>query len=431
MPDDLTIAYFWHPFTGETLEAVLRGIVDSIDRHPRRVRLIYLGPARSGGARDREISALEGAAEQDSEVSNRDLRESLSGRKRLDIVGVSLSSGSLCGMRDVPDDPAARREWLERWAAEQEANRAPRAPGSVSQSRRLAIRVERLALRVVERGLDFGGHPIEPEHVHPDRVAYLASPWWTLPRALRFLGVSDRDTFVDFGCGKGRVVHQAAKRPFRRVIGVEISPALAEIARANLATRRHQHRCPNVEIVVADAKDFRVPDDLTIAYFWHPFTGETLEAVLRGIVDSIDRHPRRVRLIYLGPARCGGARDREISALEGAAERDSPAPRNAHASNRDLRESLSGRTVWTRRLPCSGCASGVSLSSGSLCGVRNLPDDPAARREWLERWAAEQEANRSPPRASGAAAARAGAREGQASTFRAIGDSRLRAGARL
>ena len=122
-----------------------------------------------------------------------------------------------------------------------------------------------------------------------------------LPRALRFLGVSDRDTFVDFGCGKGRVVHQAAKRPFRRVIGVEISPALAEIARANLATRRHRHRCPNVEIVVADAKEFPVPDDLTIAYFWHPFTGETLEAVLRGIIDSIDRHPRRVRLIYLGP----------------------------------------------------------------------------------------------------------------------------------
>ena len=145
--------------------------------------------------------------------------------------------------------------------------------------------------------------PLSPSTTIPIESAYGPSPRWTLPRALRFLGVSDRDTFVDFGCGKGRVVHQAAKRPFRRVIGVEISPALAEIARANLATRRHQHRCPNVEIVVADAKEFPVPDDLTIAYFWHPFTGETLEAVLRGIVDSIDRHPRRVRLIYLGHAR--------------------------------------------------------------------------------------------------------------------------------
>ena len=211
-------------------------------------------------------------------------------------------------MRNLPDDPAARREWLERWAAEQEANRSPTRPARAGVRRRLArararvsFKSEQLAIRVFERGLDFGGHVTEPEHDHPDRLLYVPSAWWTLPRALRFLGVSDRDTFVDFGCGKGRIVHQAAKRPFRRVIGVEISPALAEIARANLATRRHRYRCPNVEIVVADAKDFRVPDDLTIAYFWHPFTGETLEAVLRGIVDSIDRNPRRVRLIYLGP----------------------------------------------------------------------------------------------------------------------------------
>ena len=166
---------------------------------------------------------------------------------------------------------------------------------------------------------NFEGHVSEPEHDHPDRVHYVPSPAWMLPRVLRLLGVSDRDTLVDFGCGKGRVVHQAAKRPFRRVIGVEISPALAEIARTNLATRRHQHRCPNVEIVVADAKEFRVPDDLTIAYFWHPFMGETFEAVLRRIVDSIDRHPRRVRSSTWGPG-SGGARDREISALAGAPE---------------------------------------------------------------------------------------------------------------
>ena len=45
MPDDLTIGYFYHPFRGETFETVLRNIVDSIDRQPRRVRLIYVTPA--------------------------------------------------------------------------------------------------------------------------------------------------------------------------------------------------------------------------------------------------------------------------------------------------------------------------------------------------------------------------------------------------
>ena len=201
---------------------------------------------------------------------------------------------------------------------------------------RVRLKSEQLAIRVFERGLDIEGKAFEPEHDHPDRVDYGPSPWWTLPQALRYLGVSDRDTFIDFGCGKGRVVHQAARRPFRRVIGVEISPALAEIARANLATRRHRHRCPNVEIVVADAKEFRVPDDLTIAYFGHPFTGETL----RGGPPRhrrLHRSPPAACPAHLpGAPRCGGARDREISALVGATEQGSRVP------GRDLRESLSG-----------------------------------------------------------------------------------------
>jgi SAM-dependent methyltransferase len=156
-----------------------------------------------------------------------------------------------------------------------------------------------------ERGLDTAQLVYEPMHDHPDRTGYAASAWHVLPRALRYLGVSDGDTFVEFGCGKGRVVHQAARRPFHRVIGVEISPALAEIARANLAARRRQHRCRNVEIVVADVTEYEVPDDLTIGYLYNPFTYDTLDTVLRGIVDSIDRRPRRVRLIYAAAPETG------------------------------------------------------------------------------------------------------------------------------
>jgi SAM-dependent methyltransferase len=173
---------------------------------------------------------------------------------------------------------------------------------ALARARRTLVGVAaRLADRVLDRRLETSGDSRQPEHSHPDRVRYVPSPWYALPRELHYLGVSDRDTFVDFGCGKGRVVHQAARWPFRRVIGVEISPVLAEIARVGLAARRHQHRCRNVEIVVADAAEFRVPDDLTIGYLFHPFGGQTLDAVLRGIIESIDRRPRSVRLIYVYP----------------------------------------------------------------------------------------------------------------------------------
>ena len=164
----------------------------------------------------------------------------------------------------------------------------------------LEIRMTRYVGRMLDRGLETEGNVKGLEHQHPDRVLYHPSAWHVLPLALRYIGVSDRDTFVDFGCGKGRVV-AAAMRPFRRVIGVEIAPDLAEIARAALAARSSRHRCHDVEIVVADATRFAVPDDLTIAYLFDPFSGKTLDAVLRNIIDSLDRHPRRVRLIYVHP----------------------------------------------------------------------------------------------------------------------------------
>jgi SAM-dependent methyltransferase len=206
------------------------------------------------------------------------------------------------------DDAEARQRLLESWAAEQRraSKPTPRGPSRTKQALssaryRLTAKSQRLADRLFDRGLDTAGVITEPEHHHPDRIRYVPSDWHVLPRALRYLGVSEQDTFVDFGCGKGRVVHQAAKRPFRRVVGVEVSPALAEVARRALATRSRQHRCGSVEIVVSDVADYQVPDDLTIGYLYHPFTHETFDAVLQKIVASIDRRPRRVRLIYLLP----------------------------------------------------------------------------------------------------------------------------------
>jgi SAM-dependent methyltransferase len=210
----------------------------------------------------------------------------------------------------LPDDPVARRLWLEQWAAEQEDRLGPRElpfprrmrVAAARKVQKLVKRADRYAERMFDRGLHTGEMVLDdPEHAAVNRIAYVASEWHVLPRALRYLRAGEQDVFVDFGCGKGRVVHQAARWPLRRVIGVEVSPDLARFARSLLAAHSHEHRCPDVEIVVCDAAAFEIPDDLSIAYFFDPFRGEILDAVLRNIIASIDRHPRRVRLIYVHP----------------------------------------------------------------------------------------------------------------------------------
>src|SRR4051794_6098619 len=121
----------------------------------------------------------------------------------------------------MPEDLAARHALLERWAAEKEQERA-RSPRARLRRLRVSIayaiakqvvRLDRLADRILDRRLHTS-LPLDavPETANADGTIYVASPWHVVPRALRAVGACDHDVFVDFGCGKGRVVHQAARR---------------------------------------------------------------------------------------------------------------------------------------------------------------------------------------------------------------------------
>ncbi len=134
------------------------------------------------------------------------------------------------------------------------------------------------------------------------RVHYQPSPWLTLPRALRRSEVTSEDVFIDFGCGMGRMVLEAALLyPFARVIGVELSSQLAAVAERNVERNRRRLAARQVEVVVSDVLDYRMPDDVTVAFFYNPFGGPIFEHVIRELLASVDRAPRRLRLIYQNP----------------------------------------------------------------------------------------------------------------------------------
>ena len=154
-----------------------------------------------------------------------------------------------------------------------------------------------------ERGLETTGRQYELEHFHSERVAYEPSGWFYLRRALRKRDVKPTDVFVDFGSGKGRVVFQAARYPFARVVGVEISETLNEVARRNIERNRHRLHCQDVTLVTLDAAEFEIPDDMTVGYFFYPFAGATFERVITNIVSSLDRRPRNLKLVYACPGR--------------------------------------------------------------------------------------------------------------------------------
>lgn len=136
-----------------------------------------------------------------------------------------------------------------------------------------------------------------------DAIGYSALEYeyllWALP-AIPF--APDNVVFVDYGAGKGRALAAAAMHPFRKVIGVEISGMLVEIARRNLA-RMKRRRAGHVEIHHADAAAFPVPDDANVFFFFNPFGGATLSRVVERIRESWTAHPRELFFIYFNHGR--------------------------------------------------------------------------------------------------------------------------------
>jgi hypothetical protein len=133
--------------------------------------------------------------------------------------------------------------------------------------------------------------------------AYVATDYRTFEHAIRHVQVRPKeDVFVDFGSGKGRIVMRAAMHPFRRVIGVELSPQLHAVATRNLAAVRRR-QCDDVQLVVADATRWQVPSDASVLFFFNPFEGEILARVFDNIRQSFLRTPRAIRIIYVRPER--------------------------------------------------------------------------------------------------------------------------------
>jgi hypothetical protein len=109
-------------------------------------------------------------------------------------------------------------------------------------------------------------------------------------------------TFIDYGSGKGKALLLASWFPFRRILGVEFSPALDAIAQRNIAAfRSSRQRCHDLASVCADATEFGIPDGACVHYFFNPFGERVMRQVLANIVRSYREQPRDTYLVYFNP----------------------------------------------------------------------------------------------------------------------------------
>ncbi len=107
-------------------------------------------------------------------------------------------------------------------------------------------------------------------------------------------------TFLDLGCGKGRALILAAENPFLAVVGIELNPALATIARANLAaaSRRSDPLAP-IRLEVGDALESPLPPTPTVLFLFHPFEAPAMRRLLRMIEAQFSTRPGQLDVLYV------------------------------------------------------------------------------------------------------------------------------------
>jgi SAM-dependent methyltransferase len=108
--------------------------------------------------------------------------------------------------------------------------------------------------------------------------------------------------FIDLGCGKGRPLLVASEFPFRDIVGVELSPVLAEIARANAAILKRQfpERTP-VRIEAGDACAYSLPPGDIVLFLYNPFGEELMWKVASRVEEALEAEHRSLYIIYFNP----------------------------------------------------------------------------------------------------------------------------------
>lgn len=150
----------------------------------------------------------------------------------------------------------------------------------------------------IDRRLGIDTIPNHPEVKRGDSRGYMPAPWGTLSAILEPNECGG--TFVDVGCGKGRILIEALALGFDRVIGIEYDPELCRVARANVG---------RAEIIVEDALKAPLPTGSFVAALFNPFERETFRRFATRLNGS------GALVAYLNPKEAGTLKELDFTLI--------------------------------------------------------------------------------------------------------------------
>jgi len=132
-------------------------------------------------------------------------------------------------------------------------------------------------------------------------TVYMPASYLLLEDIFSRLPVDQLKHFLDIGSGKGRALCVAAHNRFNKVTGIDFSGELCTQAEANLKHTKNTFPSLNFSIINQDACTVEIPPDVDCIFFFNPFDQIVMRMVTKNILDSYNRKPRTIYIVYLNP----------------------------------------------------------------------------------------------------------------------------------
>lgn len=166
---------------------------------------------------------------------------------------------------------------------------------------KIRVWVPRLYQIIIDsrKGLDLLT-PVNPEKIglNPD-FSFRSSPSGNkyLQNLLSMLNITDEDSILDIGCGKGSALRTMLGFNFSKIDGIEISEKVSKIASKNMTILK----ADRVKIFNIDATEFDQYGHYNYYYLFNPFPSEVMRSVIIKIEETLLSASRKITIIYNNP----------------------------------------------------------------------------------------------------------------------------------
>ena len=135
----------------------------------------------------------------------------------------------------------------------------------------------------------------------PENHPYEATPAWLIREILASIPLKpNMFAFVDMGSGKGRALLVASEFSFAKIVGIELSQELHQIAEENI----RRYRSPSQQSTAfflhcMNAVAYTFGPEPLVLFLFNPFGRDSVQRILASLEMSLNARPREAYVVYI------------------------------------------------------------------------------------------------------------------------------------